>query len=100
MAVAQDYYKAVTHEVLSNHPFPREPLPQRRRDPVILAPGYVPEGQATNVLKLRGLPWAARKHDIVNWLSSLPIQQLSTDRCVQEVPWPLTSPGRLRDEAL
>ena len=56
-------------------------VPRRRPDAMLTAPGYAPEGEVTTVLKLRGLPWAVRKDQIIDWFSDLPIQAPSQDRC-------------------
>lgn len=85
-----DYYKAVNNEMLSGFPAARPPQllvqqqqgsigspggPRRKHD-ALTAPGYAPEGVSTVIAKLRGLPWAVRKDDIVNWFSDLPIQPI------------------------
>jgi hypothetical protein len=76
---AQDYYKAVMHEMSSGYPLLARQMQQqgagpRRRHGLLTAPGYAPEGVPTTVIKLRGLPWSVRKHDLIAWFSDLPIQ--------------------------
>lgn len=48
-------------------------------------------GAHTGVLKMRGLPFAASKQDLVEWFRPLPTAPLQPDACV---PSPLPPPSR------